>query len=674
MNYDQNSRDNARMEMKAKDWDYKYPRGLDLRPGSRLHETILQKILEQCEYSKRVIDGMKDQWKKLDWSLNTYVPLDEAEAAVKNKDWRKPVNIVIPITFASLETFLTYLQSAFIQDPIHQYVGHGENRVGAMLLERMVAKHGQWFKEPLKLDTMWRDMLTYGIGAAHIGWAKHRVRRTVSTEVDELLFEALKGTKLQAKRGEILRYLEEEVAYEGNRLYTIDPYRIFLDPRVSPNDYQDASFIGWVEDGDIYDLLSREDDEDEGLFNVKALHNMAARNEASSKFFLDESGRNTRQQNETFGSSADPRENSPVHLIRIYMRLIPSQCGLGKEDRPETWGFTVGGDSVIIQADRMNFDHGHYPIVIGAPNTDGHSVLPVSYLATTYGMQQTIDQYFRMHFEEVRTSINNKLVVDASQVEWEDLLDSRNGGIIRVRRDNYNVTNLDAVVKQLQTSAVTGNHVRDAGVMIDLLRQANGTTDITMGNLAAMPERPTATGIDAAKTGALSRLQRIAQIIGRQCMDDIAWQCAYNSIQFQSMPMFIELAGRHEQQLRTAYGYAPGQMGEIEIGPYDLQPYFDVVPRDGALPNNENAQAWTTIMQTLLGVEGLGAQIAARSDVFKIFTHWARIMGARDIHEFVNDGGNQQVQPQVVPEQMMGALEQQVQAGNMVPMQEMVAA
>jgi hypothetical protein len=35
----------------------------------------------------------------------------------------------------------------------------------------------------------------------------------------------------------------------------------------------------------------------------------------------------------------------------------------------------------------------------------------VSYLATTYGLQQTIDQQIRLLVEEQRTSINNKLVV-----------------------------------------------------------------------------------------------------------------------------------------------------------------------------------------------------------------------------------------------------------------------
>lgn len=649
---------------------YKYPRELPLQPDSELHSKLLNKILDLCEYSKRVTDGSKAEWKKIDHSLNAYVSLDEAEACLKNKDPRQPVNIVIPMSFASLETFLTYFQSAFIQDPIHRYRGHGENRVGAMLMERIVNKHSQWFKEPLKLDTMWRDGLTYGFGAAHVSWSKKRVKNTISTEVDELLHEALKGTPFKSQIGDIIRYMEDGVAYEGNKLSSIDPYRIFLDPRVSPNDYQESGFIGWVDDGDLYDLLERERDADEGIFNMKYVGEMSERNLSFSRFYSDETGRNTRQQNENtlLYASGEKYSSPPVHLIHMYMKVIPAQCGLGDGEYPEVWEFTVAGDSIIIQADRLDLDHGMYPIVMCAPNTDGHSVVPVSYLATGYGMQQYIDKQFHLMIEEQRTCINNKIVVDPNVFEMSDVLDTRNGGVIRARRSSYN-TPLAESIFQLGITPVTQQNVANASVMIDLLRQSNGTTDITMGNLSAMPERPTATGIDAAKSGALSRLQRVAQIVGRQCMDDLAWQYAYNTIQFMSQPMYVEIAGRYESQMRMAYGVGPNAMGEVEVGPFDLQPYFDIEPRDGALPNNENAQAWTTIMQTLLGVEGVGAQLAGQSDIFKIFAHWARIMGARDIHEFINDGGQmQQMQPQVMPDEQVA---QQAQAGNIVPMQDL---
>ena len=659
--------DSVRQDLNKMDLDYEYPRGLDLHPKSELHRNLLNKILNCTENAKRVLDGMKPEWKKIEWSLNAYVPLDEAESIQKTKDWRKPVSVVVPMTFASRETFLTYLHSAFNQNPIHKYRGYGDARVATMLLERVIAKQTQWFKEILQLNTMWSDGLTYGIGAANVRWAKHRVKRTITKEVDELLHEALKGTPYKSKIGDIIRYFEDDVAYEGTRLDSIDPYHLLLDPNSTPNDYQNAEFIGWMAKASLYDLMLREADPEERMFNVKAVRMLGERNCVSSRFYDDESGRDTRQKNTGVQFEDNMKTTNPVHLIHMYITLIPKEWGLGDEDTPEIWTFTVAGDEVIIQADLLDLDHGMYPVILCAPNTDGHSVLPISYLATTYGLQQVIDWLTTSRIANVRKCLNNELIVDPARVEMQDVLNPEPGKVIRLKRSSFNGEPIDSYIRQLQIQDVTVGHMNDAGVMIDLLRQANGTTDIAMGNLSAMPERPTAAGIDAAKSGALSRLQRIANIIGIQSMDDLAWMHAYNTIQFMDQPVYADITGRYEQQLRTAYGFTPGSMGDIQVTPFDLSPYFDVEPHDGALPNNENVQAWTQILQTMLAVDGVAQQIVGSSDVMGIFQHWARIAGAGDLNEFVQQGGAN-VQPQVMPDEQMA---QQVQAGNMVPMSEM---
>jgi hypothetical protein len=66
------------------------------------------------------------------------------------------------------------------------------------------------------------------------------------------------------------------------------------------------------------------------------------------------------------------------------------------------------------------------------------------------------------------------------------------------------------------------------------------------------------------------------------------------------------------------------------------------------------------------------ARASASGHLLPLDIAWARIMGARDIHEFVNDGGQMpEMQAQTMPDEQ---LQQQVQAGNMVPMQQVGAA
>lgn len=653
------------------DLDYDYPGDRDWKPGSELHDDMVDYLLERIEASRRVTEDIMDEWEKLDWTLNAYVPLTTEEKKIKAKDWDAPVATVVPMTFASLETFLTYMTSTFIRSPIHRFKGYGSKKaiIGNALLEKLISRQNGWFKEGLRLTTMWRDAFTYGIGVVSPTWSKHKARRAVDQEVTGVLAEVL-GSEFGVKEGDLIRYLEEQVVFEGNELQNLDVYNLLLDPKRSPNDIQKSEFIGWLRRTDAKDILDREFDPEERRFNGKAVRVLAENGQGVSRYRLERSdGRNTRQGTEWVQD--DMREfEDVVDEITLCIKVIPEALGLGDEGYPQRWLFTLAGDRVITQAQPLELDHGMWPVACCAPNTDGYSVLPVSHLATTYGLQQAIDWFIRSHTDNVRKAINDMLIVDPSAIETDDLLNPGPGKLVRLKRTHYNANNrsLDAYVKQLPVADVTRGHAQDAGILIDLLRQANGTVDIAMGNLSRMPERPTATGIDAAKTGALSRLQRLAIIIGQQAMSDIAWQEAYNTLQFMDQETAVSITGRSEQMLRREYGLPPGQE-DVMVSPFDLDPNFDVVPHDGTMPPMENVQAWTQILQTMLGVDGVAQEIIGNSNIMGIFQHWARIAGAQDVTEFIQDGGN--VQMQTMSDEPGGELDQQVQAGNFVPIQEL---
>jgi hypothetical protein len=645
-----------------------YPEGVDLHPSSETHSALLQMILQCAKDAMPVLDGVKPEWKKIDYSMTAFVPLDEQEARDKAKDWRDPVNLVIPASYASRETHLTYLWSAFIRDPIHRYKGHGQDRVSAMLLEQVVQKQTALFQHALAMDAWMKDGLTYGIGAMHVGWAKHRVEHTIKTEVTEVIQEALKGTGNTAKIGEIIRHLEERVAYEGSKLTPIDPYRLLLDPGVTPETFQDGEFIGWLEETTLARLKRDESDPEMRLFNIDAVRKIHHGGGAKSQFWNEDTGRNTRNMTEMAGEGMDQRVKHPVHLIKVFVDLIPEEWDLSDRTRPQKWAFTVAGDKIIIQAGPLDLDHGRYPVVINAPNADGHSVVPVSHMATTYGIQQAIDRLLVSHIINTIRGANIELLFDPKSVYMDDLKAGSGPRLIRIKRNAFNGEPLSNYVQQLQVANVTQGNIASASVLMDILKSGQGTTDITMGDMSGMPERPTSQGLGMAQNASLSRLQRIAQKIGIQGMGPLAYQLAYNTTQFMDESVFVDMGGRNEKQLRLAYGSLDGVPDEIEVSPGDLNPYFDVEPHDGTLPDKENTMAWTEIMKTLLATPGAAEEIAQRSDIFKVFMHWAKLAGANDLNEFVREGGGN-FQPQVVPDGPGSAFQQQVQAGNLVPVQ-----
>ena len=134
-----NSRRRSTQSLMDVSYKYNYPNGLDLRPGSELHNMIVDNVLEYAQTSYGVMKCRHPYWKEIDHKLTAYITLDDAEEIVKDKDPRKPVSVVVPYSYATLETILTYFVSVFLDDPIFRYEGFtSEDKIGAILLEKVV--------------------------------------------------------------------------------------------------------------------------------------------------------------------------------------------------------------------------------------------------------------------------------------------------------------------------------------------------------------------------------------------------------------------------------------------------------------------------------------------------------------------------------------------------------
>ena len=644
-------------------FDYEYPRDLDLKPGSDFSDHILELIDDRVTASKRVTDPLKCEWKKLDWTLTAYVPQDAAEQATKAADPRKPTSIVVPMSLASLETFMTYMSSTFLGSPIHKYSGHGsaERLVNAAKMEALVARQNGWFKEGLRLQTHWQDGFTYGMGLTSPQWAKHKARRARNQVVDDVLAAVLEDLDLGIDEDDVIRLIEEETLFEGNELQSIDMYHAILDPNTTPNDIQKSEFIGWQYRTNAMELLSKEDDPEENVFNAEYVRLASENGLMTSRYWEEEeSGRHTRGGMDRSAVDTTQPVSHSVDVTIMFVNLIPSEWGLGQESKPQKWAVAVAGDQIIVDLQPLRYDHGMYPVSACAPSTRGHEVVPVSYIATTYGLQEGVDWFITSHIANVRKAINDMIVFDPSYIDKGDIMNPGPGKLIRLKRNAFaSGQGIDSFIKQLPVSDVTHRHVGDAQQLIQFMRETSGTVDITMGNMSGMPERPTAQGISTAQNAALSRLQRIAYIIGSQSMNDIAWQEAYNTIQFMSQETQVSILGRYERQLRSEYGLGPDANG-ITITPWELEPSFEIEPHNGAMPDKENGGAWTTIMQSLMAVDGVPQQLVQElgGGIVGIFKHWARINGATDLDEFKQSAQNTNVQ--VVPdEQVLDGIENQ---------------
>ncbi len=595
--------------------DYEYPEGLDLHPESKLHKKLKDAILERARESATLMTTRHKSWNQTDQFLTAYKPIDQDEADVQDQDNRKPVSIVFPYSYAILETLMSYMVAAFFREPIFRYEGYSsEDVIGAILLEKVVALHTNKFKVALNLHTMFRDSFSYGIAPVTPIWKVHN-------------------------RG----------GFEGNALENIDPYLYLPDPNVSADKIQDGEYVGWVDHTNLMDLLSEEVNNPD-MFNVGYLQGL--QNRRTAIYNEDPSDRRLKTGE---GRSESTSVLNKVDEIPMYVKLIPSDWNLGDSDIPEKWFFRLASDEIIITARPAEFNHDKFPVTVCAPDFDGYSATPMSRLEILGGLQGVLDFLFNSHIANVRKAINDMIIYDPFLVNSKDLKDPKPGKLIRMRRPAWGKGVKDAV-QQLNINDITRQNIGDSTWIVQWMQKIGAVDDAAMGSLRqGGPERLTGAEFEGTQAGAVSRLERIAKVIGLQAMQDIGEFFADHTIQMMDEPAYIKTTGNWSKELIQEYG-ADISRGRMKVSPDELDINVDVLVRDGSVPGGNYSGVWLRMWESLIKEP----QLAKTFDIVRIFKHIARNAGAKNVNDFVRQGG--QIAPATAPDQVVA---DQADAGNL---------
>ena len=642
-------------------YDYNYPRDLNLKPGSEFHEWLRQQIWTRAFKSQRTMSRRYDSWRETDRSLKAYVPSNSKAAqnmsdGATTTDEDDPLyRIVLPVTYANLETLLTYMVSAFLQDPIFSYEGAGpEDQYGAFLLTQHVAHQCRKAAVGLNLHTQWRDAFAYGFGAVSPMWHQERGRRARVREVGT--FDPLTNSfEVTGRRRETV----DAVLWEGNKLVNLDPYRYFPDPGLGVEAVQDGEFVGWLDETNYMNLRSRESNEHDFVFNAQYVRHITGNSSLSSTY---EYGRDA----EVPKDRDTDYVTQPVDVLWMYVTLIPNEwqyagSGLGNSTKPEKWLFGLAGDEVIIAAQPLGLNHNRYPVAVAAPDYDGYSAAPAARLEVTQDLQSIIDFLYSSHIANIRKAINDMIVVDPSLVNIYDLNNPKPGKLIRLRRAAWGRGGIDAAVKQLQVNDVTQNHTADASFLMGFTQQVMGTSDQLQGVLPRRRgERISASEAQGARLSGLARLERVARIISMQSMQPLAYMFASHTQQFADHELYVKVLGDWPRRLKEQYGAQAGNVenNRLLVDPMDMLIDFDLVELDGTIPGSESAETWIQVLQ----LAAQNPQLLAQLRVPQLFTHIARHLGAKNVEDFIN---RNPPPIQVTPDEEVS---REVEAGNLVPL------
>jgi hypothetical protein len=549
-------------------YSYQYPLGLNLRPDSELHADLVARITCMARDARQQIANRYTRWQKIDKTLTAYISEDSLfnQSLGKNDE----LQIVVPMSYATLDTILSHWITSFTNGPLFQYRGFGpEDKVAAMLLELAIDSQVRRNKMLLSLHTQWRDSLAYGLGIVHPRWELQYGRRIVKQETN--IFSEILNTVLGVRNQRAVT--PRQPVSEGNVLDVWDPYNYLPDPNVDPSNVQAGQFVGHIRPTNYYALLSLEQDDPETYFNVRYLENRDFAISEKETSGWTSTVRTTNDTKLTYGKQGD--------VLTFYCTIIPKEWKVGKSTYPEKWVFEIAGDAVIIRANPLKFVHDMYPVGVAAPTYDGHTLAPISALEMIYPMQEIIDWLYKSHIHNVRKALNNMLIVDPSLVRYDDVANPEPGKIIRIREHVWGRGVKDAV-EQLSIADVTHSHLQDIGSAIDVLQRVSGAVDSLQGIVRTGGERRSATEMRDTRLSALSRLQKGAFLASLQSMQDVGRMLAMHTQQFMELGIYLDLVGQHKQELEQIY-----QSDNIKADPLDFICDFDIIVADGMSEGEE---------------------------------------------------------------------------------------
>ncbi len=612
-------------------------------PGNPAHDRLLSEVLSRANESASFMQQKHSTWDEVQKLVNVFIPASNWELTEKQRDAQHPMSIVVPESYATLETLLTYMLAVFGESPVFKYAGTGpEDVVGAILLEKIIETQVRKSKALLALHSQWRDAFIYGIGIVAVNWTMKLGRRSVLDELgyyDDLGAFIRTGTE---------RVVIDSVMYEGSELVCIDPRRYLPDPAVPIYEPQKGGYVGWITTETLNQLLNAENSFGSIGFNGKILEETNGDLRSSVYQSYD---------NATGASNiSESTSTKRVDSIYMYMELNPKEYGFSQKDAIEKWLVRVSGDSIITAAAPMDLHHEMFPVAVAAPDYGGHEMLPIAHLELMYGLNKVMNFYYNSHVCEVVANIRNRIVFDPKAFSQTDVFSQTPGHPIRARKPVFG-KNLKDSIFQLSLSDMTRGHMQDLMQSRAIGREVTGAVDAMQGVQRTKGERVTAEEFSSTRAAAVSKLQKIARIISMQSMYDTALMMAYNTQQFLSEETYVNIAGRWEEELRTEYGFTDRM---IRVSPYDLNCAFDVSISDGTVEGGEMADKWLQALQ----IGGSIPEVAAAMDLPRVFLHIARMLKAQNASDFLKKTGGGP-QAQVLPDAEVAAQEK---AGNVVAM------
>jgi len=609
------------------------------------------KMLEHCKglvsLSRVEMEKYYETWDSADRVYRGERYKDEEDKkACKNG---APEKIVLPLTYAQIQTFIAFAMNLLQQRELFfELEGTGEeDHRAAKLAEALLDQNLTFNKWTQMLYQFFLDMGRFSIGIVKHSWC-HKTE-TIWREKDAPLSlmeqtRVMLGTafNLPAPVAKKVQVKEEQTAYKGNELRSISPYNFFPDPRLPLTRFQEGEFCA-SEDEVSRTALKR--GEIDGYYaGVQHIEDFKG---------VDHEKRRSRRFNNTAaiadGRSTTNNTKPTVIKTEVQLEIIPSEFILsdgepmGTSDAPEKWVVVYANDNRVIRCEPYGYEHNHFGYSIGQFSPDQHGMINESITEMISHLQAVIDWFINSHITNVRKHISNRLVVDPEGIYYEDVRDHK--PVIRLR-PNVSQMGVDRFVKQLNVSDVTRGHIGDVEVLMKFVSMTTAISDNLMGQYHTGRRSAREASNTSAASG--TRLRTIVKLVYDSCFRDLGNDMISNLRDGLDEDTFVTVTGNTYPDWSAYDAFVVPETGanKVRVNRTSIAGKFDFKLFEGTLPSEKFAQA-ETLEQTLLALFKNPDGLAMLTNVLgydpkKLFTEVLVLRGIKHPDRFKIDMVRQQ--------------------------------
>lgn len=510
-----------------KDLEKQYP--------SEFHNELLESTKSLVKRSRGVMSRYYEDWDLQDqvYRGERFLDADDKE----NERKGKPTKMVVPNTFAQVQTFASFLFLMFNQnkrffelDPLGGE-DYGTKKEDSELLLEQNLKRNQWNQ---LLFQHLLDVARFGPGILECSWTRKLSRVFVTPDPSVINISGVEAT-LQPGSG-----WQDLVKYEGNEIRAVSPYRFFPDFNFPLCDFRRSkTFCAAEEDfsmQDLYDLESVGE-----VAGVKFI-------EGLPRNLNDVRGGQTRSSViGMYGGNGKPTFDSgnPSHcciVTKCQRWIVPSEFKvdgnrLGQEEFPVLYHIWYANDNRLIRAEPAMWWHDNFGWSASQFTPDMHRTINLGLTDLIYRLQDVISWFINSHITSVRRVIGNRLIVnpmiiDSTTLDGEGDIYVRKG-VSRPIKDGF---------EQLKVQDVTGGHMADADLLGKIMEMVTGVNGNAMGQYNS--GRRSAQEARVVTAGAAGRMKMHGHLIFEQGLAPLASMMLSNLRQSLSMESFVRVIGQ----------------------------------------------------------------------------------------------------------------------------------